>query len=203
MTHGPDSVDSPVDAALLERVLECLRVQPSGLTEHALIGRLRAAGVEPFAGARLQEPLSLFQTHFLLFHCLYRLRDHLLEQGEWVRIHCLDIGIERASGGLGAGAAGLPAHRDPLRAYYLDLTQLERMDTAAVEALLGEFWLRLGRDQRREQALAVLDLADPVDADTVQRQYRRMAQRHHPDRGGDTTTLQQINAARWVLLADR
>lgn len=203
MTEGADSIDSPVDTALLEQVLECLRGQPSGLTEHALIGQLRDAGVEPFAGARLQEPLSLFQTHFLLFHCLYRLRDSLAERDEWVRIHCLDIGIEPARGGPGAGAVGLPAQRDPLRAYYLDLTQLERMDAAAVEALLGAFWSRLGRDQRREQALAVLELADPVDADTVRRQYRRMAQRHHPDRGGDTATLQRINAARWVLLADR
>lgn len=203
MTEGPEIVDSPVEAALLERVLECLRGQPCGMTEHALIGQLRDAGVEPFSGARLQEPLSLFQTHFLLFHCLYRLRDHLVQQGEWVRIHCLDIGIGPARDGPVGGAVGLPAQRDRLRTYYLDLTQLERMDAAAVEALLGEFWSRLGRDQRREQALAVLELADPVDADTVRRQYRRMAQRNHPDRGGNTATLQRINTARWVLLADR
>ncbi|WP_019571123.1 DNA-J related domain-containing protein [Thioalkalivibrio sp. ALMg3] len=198
MTAAADAVASPVSPALLERVLECLRVRPDGLTEHALITQLRDAGVEPFAGARLQEPLSLFQTHFLLFHCLYRLRDRLAEQGEWLRIHCLDIGIEPVSGVPRAG--GFPVPHDPLRAYYLDPTRLDTMDAAAVEALLGEFWSRLGRDEQREQALAVLELADPVDADTIRHQYRRMAQRHHPDRGGDTATLQRINAARWVLL---
>ncbi|WP_018145375.1 MULTISPECIES: DNA-J related domain-containing protein [unclassified Thioalkalivibrio] len=197
MTAASDAVASPVHPALLERVLECLRMQSDGLTEHALITQLRDAGVEPFAGARLQESLSLFQTHFVLFHCLYRLRDTLAGQGEWLRIHCLDIGIEPGRGG---AVGGLPATHDPLRAYYLDLAQLETMDAAAVEALLGEFWSQLGRDQQREQALEVLELADPVDADTIRRQYRRMAQRHHPDRGGDTAKLQRINAARWVLL---
>ncbi|WP_018949748.1 DNA-J related domain-containing protein [Thioalkalivibrio sp. ALMg11] len=198
MTAVPEAAASPVHPALLERVLECLRTQPDGLTEHALITQLRDAGVEPFAGARLQESLSLFQTHFLLFHCLYRLRDRLAERGERLRIHCLDIGIEPVRDG--GAVEGLPAMHDPLRAYYLDLAQLETMDAAAVEVLLGEFWSRLGRDQQREQALEVLELADPVDADTIRRQYRRMAQCHHPDRGGDTAKLQRINAARWVLL---
>jgi len=198
MTAASDAVASPVHPALLDRVLECLRMQSDGLTEHALITQLRDAGVEPFAGARLQEPLSLFQAHFVLFHCLYRLRDRLAEGGEGLRIHCLDIGIEPVREG--GAVDGLLATHDPLRAYYLDLAQLETMDAAAVEALLGEFWSQLGRDQQREQALEVLELADPVDADTIRRQYRRMAQRHHPDRGGDTAKLQRINAARWVLL---
>lgn len=199
MSEADGTAGSPVDAALLEWVLEHLRARPSGVTEHALIAQLREAGIEPFAGARLQEPLSLFQTHFLLFRCLYRLRERLAGEGAWLRIHCLDIGIEPARGHLGPG--GLLAPRDPLRDYYLDLTRLDTMDAAAVEALLGEFWIRLGRDEQREQALAVLELEDPVDVGMIRRQYRRMAQRHHPDRGGDTATLQRINAARWVLLA--
>ncbi|WP_017940566.1 MULTISPECIES: DNA-J related domain-containing protein [unclassified Thioalkalivibrio] len=203
MSEAGGTAGSPVDAALLERVLEYLRARSSGMTEHTLIAQLREAGIEPFAGARLQEPLSLFQTHFLLFHCLYRLRDRLAGEGEWLRIHCLDIGIEsmpHTPGSSGAWGGAMPALQDPLRAYYLDLDRLDSMDAAAVETLLGEFWMRLGRDQKREQALAVLELADPVDAAAIQRQYRRMAQRHHPDRGGDTATLQRINAARWILL---
>ncbi|WP_018868041.1 MULTISPECIES: DNA-J related domain-containing protein [unclassified Thioalkalivibrio] len=201
MSNGDRPAGSPVDAALLERVLESLRANPRGCTEHALIAQLHDQGVEPFAAARLQEPLSLFQTHFLLFHCLYRLRDVLAQGGEWLRIHCLDIGIEplRAVD----TASGVPARADPLRSYYLDLTRLEGMDAAAVEALLGEFWSQLACDERREQALEVLGLEDPVDADAIRQQYRRLAQRHHPDRGGDTAALQRINAARWVLLAQK
>ncbi|ADC71002.1 heat shock protein DnaJ domain protein [Thioalkalivibrio sp. K90mix] len=199
MIDGNRPAGSPVDAALLERVLEAVREYPRGCTEHGLIAQLRDLDVEPFAAARLQEPLSLFQTHFVLFHCLYRLRDQLAGQGEWLRIHCLDIGVEPLP--VVDAGSGLPARGDPLRAYYLDLMRLERMDAAAVEALLGEFWSHLARDQQREQALEVLGLEDPVDAAAIRQQYRRLAQRHHPDRGGDTATLQRINAARWVLLA--
>jgi len=187
---------------LQERLLACLRAQAVGLTEYELIRQLRADGVEPFAGSRLREPLSLFQTHFLLFHCLYRLRDRLAEQDEWLRIHCLDIGLEP----LATAPVGnrCPAASDPLRAYYLDLRRLETMDAAAVEALLAEFRTRMRRNAEaggREQALAELGLADPVNAAVIDRRYRQLAQRHHPDRGGDTATLQRLNAARRVLLA--
>ncbi|MGM0554593.1 MAG: DNA-J related domain-containing protein [Pseudomonadota bacterium] len=189
-----------VNAELLGRVLAAVRAAPAGLTEHRLISELRDAGVEPFADARLQEPLSLFQTHFLLFHCLYRLRDALAVDGEWLRIHCLDIGVEAARAACATRSELVTG--DPLRAYYLDLSRLEFMDAAAVQALLDRFWAGKGHDERRAEALEVLGLADPVDADAIRQRYRRLAQRHHPDRGGDTGTLQRINAARWVLLSN-
>lgn len=189
-----------VDPALLAAVEQGVREQATGQTEHALIARLREAGVVPFAGADLREPLGLFRTHFLLFHCLYRLRDRLAGEGEWLRIHCRDIGVQaRAAATSGPVSAGL-VHEDPLRAYYLDLATLDRMDAAAVQALLDGFWRRMDGDDRRAAALAVLELADPVDDAEIQSRYRRLAQRHHPDRGGDTATLQRLNEARWILL---
>ncbi len=66
--------------------------------------------------------------------------------------------------------------------------------------LVGAFWARLGRRERRAEALAQLGLADPVDDDTVKRAYRRLAMEHHPDRGGDKERLQAINAAARLLL---
>jgi hypothetical protein len=190
-------------STLQERLLSRLRAQAAGITEYELIKQLRADGVKPFAGSRLREPLSLFQTHFLLFHCLYRLRDRLAVQDEWVRIHCLDIGLET----LATVPVGnrCPVASDPLRAYYLDLGRMETMDAGAVVALLGEFRTRMRRhgDARsREWALAELGLADPVRAGVIDRRYRQLVQRHHPDRGGDTATLQRLNAARRILLAD-
>ncbi|WP_028491829.1 DNA-J related domain-containing protein [Thioalkalivibrio sp. ALE19] len=200
--------DTEVDPGLLAAVERGVRAQAAGQTEHALIARLRDAGVLPFAGADLREPLGLFRTHFLLFHCLYRLRDRLAAEGEWLRIHCLDIGIQaRATDGAGAAAtAGTVSaalvREDPLRAYYLDLSTLDHMDAAAVQALLDGFWRRMDGGDRRAAALAVLELADPVDDAEIQSRYRRLAQRHHPDRGGDTATLQRLNEARWILLGD-
>lgn len=191
--------DAAVAPGLLEAILRVVREVPTGQTEHALIARLRAAGVAPFAEARLLEPLSLFQTHFVLFHCLYRLRDRLAAQGEWLRIDCLDIALEPLAAAA-EEADGVPEQTDPLRAWYLDLSRLETMDAAAVVALLGRRACPGGG--RRAQALEVLGLADPVDEPSIRRRYRQLAQRHHPDRGGDTATLQRINAARRMLLGD-
>jgi len=188
------------DHSLLSAVLEGVREQSQGQTEHALLRRLAALDVAPFAGARLEQPLELFRAHFLLFHCLYRLRDQLVDQGEWLRIHCLEIALVPLERDPDTGAThGCVAAADPLRSYYLDLTNLESMDAATVEAMLSDFWRRLDSSGRRREALRVLGLDDDADGQTVRQQYRRLAQRHHPDKGGDTETLQQINEAMMVL----
>lgn len=194
-----------IEPALLATIERIVREHPQGLTEHALIDRLRAAQVEPFAGSNLRAPLSLFRTHFLLFHCLYRLREACMERGEWLRIDCLDIGLEASAGDLERNepqGTRKPAISDPLRAYYLDLTRLDTTDAAAVEALLGAFWRRMSRSERRSHALAVLGLEDPVDDHAIQQRYRSLVQRHHPDRGGDAARIQEFNEARWILLAN-
>lgn len=195
---------SCIDPALLDAILAVIREHPGGLSEHALIAELRRQRVEPFADARLREPLSLFRSHFLLFHCLYRLRDQCAQHGEWLRIDCLDIGL--ASSAHDAHPPGMYAvshavRHDPLRAYYLDLDRLKVTDAAAVEALLSAFWRRLGHSERRQQALDVLGLVDPVDDATIQARYRSLVQRHHPDRGGDADHARRLNEARWILLA--
>ncbi len=53
-------------------------------------------------------------------------------------------------------------------------------------------------DERRD-ALAELELTDPVDWRAIKSQHRQLAMRHHPDRGGDEARLQAINAAMNVL----
>jgi curved DNA-binding protein CbpA len=48
--------------------------------------------------------------------------------------------------------------------------------------------------------MATLELTEPFDAASVRTQYRRLAMRHHPDRGGDAERLQAINRAFRILL---
>lgn len=45
------------------------------------------------------------------------------------------------------------------------------------------------------EAARILGLAGPVDADAIKRAYRALARRHHPDRGGDPRTFQQVQQA--------
>lgn len=69
--------------------------------------------------------------------------------------------------------AVLRAH--PLRAYYLDLTHLEKTGKQEVLELLEAFWLRYARHDRRAEALASLGLADPVADTEIKRRYRELA----------------------------
>jgi DnaJ-domain-containing protein 1 len=168
-------------------VLDLLRTHPAGLTESAL---LKALGF-----SELREPLTLFRAHFLLFHTLYALRDRLWRQ-QTAHLHIDPLCIVLRAYSPGQAALTEP---DPLRAYYADLSRLDKMTADAVKELLRAFWRGDRNTQQRQTALSVLELQDPVDYPAIKRQYRRLAMRHHPDRGGDGRRLQALNAALAVL----
>lgn len=184
-----------MNAALAKTLLAILRVHPDGLTEHDLIRKL--ANDDPAFGSDVYaDELSLFQCHFILFHHLYRLRDKLWNerQGD-LAIHCLKIMLHTYP----SSCDLLPATPDPLRAYYLNITHLEKTGKQEVLEMLGTFWLRFAHNDRRAEALAALGLADPVDHLEIKRRYRELAMEHHPDRGGEMEKLQAINAAMELL----
>ena len=183
-------------AALEAAVVRELRRRSHGVSEHELITALRASSCPGIPDTLVGDPLLLFRTHFLLFHVLYRLRDRFRaeEEGE------LEISVLRIALGPYAPARAGMTRTDPLREYYLDLRNLEETTEEEVLRLLDGFWSHQGQVQgSRATALAVLDLADPVDFETIKRRYRQLAMRHHPDRGGDTLRLQEINSAMATL----
>lgn len=183
-------------ASLTQQVLRMLHEHPSGLGEYQLIQRLRAAGCPWLPASTAGDTLALFRTHFLLFHCLYRLRDQLHgEQCACLAIGPLHIGLLPYQ----AGPRGLV--HDPLRAYYLDLRRLFETGREEVEQLLKSFWEGLDpREKKEALRLFSLDAREPLDARAIRRRYRQLASAHHPDRGGSTERMQSINAALQVLL---
>ena len=180
-----------------DRLYAILQRHPQGLSEHELLQTLREADEDALGAARLDDSLNLFQTHFILFHALYRLRERLLAgDGEGLWIHVLRIQLLPPGDASGQHLG----HPDPLRDYYLDWTNLEQTSAADVDSMLGRFWRRYLRQDRRAEALRVLELDAGADETAIRNQYRRLAMRHHPDRGGDTGTLQAINEAAALLL---
>jgi len=185
-------------APLLLRLLTDHR---DGMSEFSLLERLAEQGLAAFGRETRSDALCLFQSHFVLFHLLYRLRDRLRAEGAGeLRIDCLCIRLDPLQPG---GGDGLPAIPDPLGAYYLEPENLRTTGAEEVEALLAAFWGRYCSFDRRADALLVLGLSDPVADEEIRRAYRRLAMEHHPDRGGDTARLQAINAAMEVLKAGR
>jgi len=174
------------------KLQQVLRAHPAGISEFNLIKWLEADGQAGFDKDCLHTSLSLFQTHFLLFHSLYLLRDELCARGD-ARLDISALCIQLVP--LTKTSPSAIDRHDPLRVYYLDLSNLENTRDHEIEALLNTFWARfIGNDERR-QALDVLELQDPVDWPTIKTRHRRLVMQHHPDRGGDEARLQAINAA--------
>ena len=178
-------------------VLDLLSNHPAGLGEYEMIKALQAQQCEGFPAVSLTDSLPLFRIHFLLFHVLYRLRDQLWEdeQGH-LEISALNIRLQPYM----PGQVGLVEH-DPLRDYYLDISQLHGTTETQVDELLDQFWKKFHACEGREAALQLLGLCEPVEYPDIKRQYRSLAMLHHPDRGGDGEMFCAINAAMKVLEA--
>jgi len=180
---------------LLEAVLGRLRERPDGYTEHELLKSLRAGRCAGLPTGPLADPLVLFRSHWSLFHALYALRERLLARGEaWLRVDPLAIRLAPYA----PGEAALTEH-DPVREVYRDLGPLHTTSTMDVMALIGGFHARLRAARHYHRALADLELAPPADLATMRRQYRRLAMRYHPDRGGDPARFAVLQEARDIL----
>ncbi|MBF0417519.1 MAG: DnaJ domain-containing protein [Magnetococcales bacterium] len=180
-------------------VLLCaiLGAYPDGVREYDLVKRLQLEGVSPFDRCVLSDELSLFRTHFFLFHQLYLLQGQLRrEQRGDLEIHCLRIVLLPWR----AVDPTLPEISDPMRDYYLDTTHLERTTREAVIGMLAGFWRRLERWERQDSARAVLGVAPDADREAIRRRYRALSLEHHPDRGGEAVRFRAISEAAEILL---
>lgn len=183
-------------SALFSAIEAELRQQPGGIKEYDLIQALQGHGYfEPSVTSPVP-PHELFRMHFMLFHALYLLRDRLLQEKQsWLEISALNIQLHPYLVGKEALTIG-----DKLRAYYLDLAHIDNTSEEEVCELIASFWNKLGRHDKRGDALQTLGLQDPVNNITIKHAYRRLAMVHHPDRGGDKVRLQAINTAINILL---
>ena len=179
-------------------LLDYLETQASGISEYDLIQHLRNQDLFRLEPGELlsSDSLIMFQIHFIVFHTLYRLRDRVRK----LKSNDLDLNpvcIRLIS--FTRGDAAL-AEFDALYDYYMDINNLIETRSEDVDEMLQRFWLRLDNSERRAEALKELELEDLVGNDIIREQYRRLAMKHHPDRGGETEKLQRINTAVSILL---
>lgn len=183
----------------IERIL---REHPQGISELGLIKALQRPPWELIGPVNYAEPDQLYPVHFLIFHVLYGLRDQLAQAGETVSISPLQIQLSTQNIVSGTGPV---AEVDALRAFYLDLSGYQ-LPKAAILAMMDDFWA--GRHRRRPARSEVLDAASvlgfddiPTAFNEVKYRFRRAVMQAHPDRGGETGTIQELNSAFSVLKA--
>ncbi len=189
------------DNPLVSEIEQILGEPVPPVTEFQLIQALKQRELVPPDYSF--SPLSLFRVHFLVFNALYSLQPVFVERSKALIISPLAIYIRPLEqDALGEALAEM--EDQPLREFYLNWDYYREATEDSVEELLQKFWRSFTRrgvmgDQERREALAELELEDPVSPADIKRQYRRLAMTHHPDRGGSEARLRRINAGLAVL----
>lgn len=180
----------------LSCILRAILPDISPCSEFELLKQLKSYPQLGFLNHELADTHRLFHNHFILFHGLYRLRELLWEQ-QLAHLEISPLSIIYQPYQAGEQSMSQP---DPLRDYYLDLSQLMETTSYDVDEMMGRFWVNMQRNEHREDALAVLGLSDPVDDLMIRKSYQKLVMQHHPDRGGDELKIQELNLAMDVLL---
>ncbi|MEM7181990.1 MAG: DNA-J related domain-containing protein [Spirochaetota bacterium] len=179
--------------SLYTTIVEILRRFPSGISEYNLLKELATEENCGFTTDSLAENFTMFQTHFLLFHVLYKLKDHLeTHKAETLEIHCLKIQLHSLT--FTRNIDNL-VKSDPLKDYYLDLQNLQKTTEDDVEELLKSFWMQWKSYQERNPSLQVLGLPEDASTEEIEKRYRILVKKHHPDKGGNPETFQKIQTA--------
>lgn len=187
--HAPEETLDILQALLASKLLDGICH-----SEYELIQWLKSPEPGIFHADALRDPLTLFRCHFLVMHCLYRLRlQWLAEQQGWLQIEPLSVQLQPWLQETSSANQHI-CEADNLARYYLDLANL-KTDRDTVEKLLRGIWQQVLTPDQRRHDLALLELADPADEADIRRQYRRLAMRHHPDRGGEVAHFQALLAA--------
>jgi hypothetical protein len=203
---------------LLKAIEEQTHLLRAGISEYELLQVLKAAPYQLIKVDSLSDSLVLFQTHFVLFHALYQLRD------KWRQHHIGELDIfttcvkllpyqhtekEHLSSN---SCKNEPAVKDPIAEYYLDWSNINNTTAGDVEALLDGFWHKmLGAhsletnpeidQQQLDVAIRTLDITsiETLDLKTLKRHYHKQQHLHHPDKGGSVEQAQKLIRAFTLL----
>jgi hypothetical protein len=190
------SVDYCLADSYFSCVLDYLNKHPEGVKEYDLLCYMDEQEFYGPLDKNVSAPLLLFQKHFLLFHLLYFINKKLVKdkKGSLSISPLLIKKLEYVEAGTQVGAV------DALSEYYLDSQNLEEANEDNVNELLNNFWEKFLKNDKRGNALKVLGLSDPVTDKEITRRYRKLANTHHPDKGGKHDKIQEINEAYAVLI---
>jgi len=179
-------------------ILALIKSAPAGLSEYVLIQRLQERD-GAFAFDDVEPELALFRKHFLVMNALYQLQTELFGQGMFLSISPLDIRLGPVED---TGLTALPTDNAtaPLREYYLDWEIFRQTGQADVEDMLVRFRERYLAIDERLGALQMLELPANAPWEMIRQAYRRLAARHHPDKGGDAARFRAIREAYECLM---
>lgn len=204
----------PEISSKLELALLAILSSQPAMQEIDLLKALEARGFDAFSPSH--KLLALFQSHFLLFHTLYRLQDKWEQEAlGQLRISMTRIEFSRHPKNNKLKANGLPTKSrltddtpKAVKDYYLNYDHFITTQEQTVVELITDFWHNLypsaplkQNDLTLQSAFIFFDLEPTKDARLIQRQFKRLANKFHPDKGGDPEVFKQLVIYKSLLLA--
>jgi len=188
---------------LVGPILAILKKNPSGISEFDILKTLKDL-LPAFSQLADDNNLQLFRQHFLIMNALYQLQASLWQDENLILdITATRITLFSASQVSLSESTTLSDSVDAkLAAYYLDWNEYEKTDVNEVSRLLNSFFKGIsltGSD--RNAALKTLEIkGDNPSKSDIKQQYRKLAQQHHPDRGGDQNIFINLRQAYEYLM---
>lgn len=177
-------------------------IQQKSVSEFELIKLLQSEPYNIFDQNIFQDNLALFQTHFLVYHVLYKLNDFGINSKSFY-LDILPTSIQLMPYQESDGSNLQVGSTDSkLRDYYLDLTHFSDTDEQEVETLLDDFWQKFIVTNNQEQLVDALELfgySAPPTLSELKKDYRQLSNTHHPDKGGSVTEFQKLNSAYRII----
>jgi len=170
-------------------LLDFIHSQDGVTQEYPLLRHINDQHAEFFEPLGLSP--SLFKKHFYLFHQLHLLNTSLLEKNLRLIISPLEIRICPVTGS-GQGIS----ETDVLKSFYLDANNLNMTDEE-VNEMQKKFWEKYFALDKKAEAIKVLGLEkeENLDKRLLKRRFNELAQKHHPDKGGDSEQFHKIQDA--------
>lgn len=187
---------------LVGPILAILKNHPTGMSEFDILKELRDQLPE-FKKLAEDVNLLLFRQHFLIMNALYQLQSSLWQEENLMlnicstRIHLITSAHIQSS----SSTTLIDGVDAKLAAYYLDWNEYEKTDVDEVSLLLNSFYKGISLNGDRDAALKTLEIEDknPSKA-SIKQQYRKLAQQHHPDRGGSQDIFIDLRRAYEYLM---
>ena len=195
---------------LILAVLSILKNNKEALGLYELMQQLESQGYTLVNDAEhLTYELIMFRKNFVVMNALYEIQRDVLESGYYLYISALEINLCVASSSDAKSLIGddkdIEADQK-MSSYYLDWSNYNSTDQAAVEALLNNFWSRFNEynkykksDEQRLDALTILELESDASWEDIQKSYRKKIAVNHPDKGGDSKKFIEIREAFQIL----
>ncbi len=188
MILSSDKIESLIDPNI---ILAFIRAEDNCVKEYELIRWLDNNHASFYR--ELGESPSLYKKHFLLFHYLYQLNQLLIESHQSLSISSLEIRLLDTRHSEPSKAVG---ETDQLTTFYLNKENLN-LSEEEVSKMLESFWQKYLAIDKKAEAIKQLNLEDSPDLNLtiIKKRFNQLAQKHHPDKGGDQEIFHRVKQA--------